>query len=277
AISPDGRLLAAGIDNLSIGIWNLDTGEKLHDLIRHDDRLRDVYFSPDGRLLASASWDRTVRLWDVASGEMIQTLRHGLGVNKIQFSPDGGQIAAGLLGGDIVIRDIRGDEPISIDLIGHRGDISSIAYSPDGRLLVSGSRDREMRIWNAQSGELLNTLEGHEGILTRVAVSADGSLLASGDQTGVVRIWGIYAPNTCVLTVLSEINLRTGAGERFAEGRPVIEGLTIRAIGVQSDDSGNRWWQTSSGEWIPERLAAFSESCLPEIDGSSDDGLELVP
>ena len=65
-------------------------------------------------------------------------------------------------------------------LAGHTGTVFSVAWSPDGQLLASGSSDNTVRLWNGQSGALLHTLEGHTGTVYSVAWSPDGQLLASG-------------------------------------------------------------------------------------------------
>ena len=66
---------------------------------------------------------------------------------------------------------------------------TSIVFSPDGRVLVSGSYDRTIRLWNIATGEQLGTLDGHTYSITSVAVSPDGSTIASGSFDGTVLLW----------------------------------------------------------------------------------------
>ena len=72
----------------------------------------------------------------------------------------------------------------------HSSVVNSVAYSPDGTKIISGSSDKTVKIWNANTGECLQTLEGHTEWVRSVAYSPDGTRIVSGSGDSTVKIWG---------------------------------------------------------------------------------------
>ena len=111
-------------------------------------------------------------------------------IEDIQFSPDNKLLAvAGSIG--VWIYDVDTDEELAL-LTGHTGTVTSIAFSPDGETLASGSWDYTIRLWNVSSFTLNRTLAGHTSGVTSVAFSSDGKTLASGSVDKTVRLWNVF-------------------------------------------------------------------------------------
>ena len=228
--SPDGNTIASASDDRTIRLWNVNTREHIKTLMGHADSVRRVVFSSDGETIASSSNDRTVRLWNANTGELIKTLTgHIENVNTLAFSPDGNTITSGsgqllyLGGGEdsgtCVGQEIRlwnaNTGELLKTLIGHTSVVNSVAFSPDGNTIASGSghwwgyegkasTGEEVRLWNANTGELIKTLTGHKDVVSSVAFSPDGNYIVSGDWSdwdgylssgtwsGEIRVWDAH-------------------------------------------------------------------------------------
>ena len=197
AISPDGQLLASGSLDETIKIWNLGSGELLHDLTGYSNPVRSVAFSPDGQLLASGSLNK-IEIWNLESGKLLRTLNgHSDPVMSVAISPDRQLLASGSDDKTIKIWNLGSGELLH-DLTGYSNPVRSVAISPDGQLLASGSWDGTIKIWNLESGKLLRTLSGHSSLVWSVAFSPDGQTIASGGGCSFsecnkdydIRIWG---------------------------------------------------------------------------------------
>ena len=202
AFSPDGQTIAIGSsytirgnDGGDLTLWNLETGTRLHTLVGHSYYISDVVFSPDGQTLTSASGEGTLRFWNVETGQLLYTSNdHTNGITDVAFTPDGRRLAT-----------VSGDSHAGTDPTLHLWDIGtrsllytmtghpfySVALSPDGQMLVSGSRNGAIGLWDINTGRLLRTLTGHNHTVAKILFSPDGQILASGSNDGVIGLWDI--------------------------------------------------------------------------------------
>ncbi|KAK3946936.1 hypothetical protein QBC32DRAFT_112172 [Pseudoneurospora amorphoporcata] len=282
AFSPDGQRLASGSWDETIKIWDPASGSCLQTLKGYSGTVYSVVFSPDGQRLASGLEDDTIKIWDPASGSCLQTLKgHSGTVYSVAFSPDGQRLASGSEDKTIKIWNPvsrRTWNPVSRriwdpasksclqTLKGHSGTVRSVAFSPDGQRLASGSEDKTIKIWDPASGSCLQTLKGHSGTVRSVAFSPDGQRLASGSEDDTIKIWdpvsGSCLQTIITSTLMTDISfdhtnryLRTNVGRikidtETIESQVILDNPKSHGYGLEQDSS----WITCNGQnvlWLP--------------------------
>ncbi len=198
AFSPDGCILASGIEDGTVKLWDFCSGD-FRTLQNPNFEFGEfglfntIAFSPDGHTLASGSPD--VMLWDITSGSLIRTLDVQYRITEcIAFSPIG-QILASSSPGRVFLWDFVSGKELQTLIVFPRTTegtlvIFGIAFSPDGRTLAAAGSD-VVKLFDVNSGVEIRTLEGHSAQVCSVAFSPNGRTLASGSWDNTVKLWDI--------------------------------------------------------------------------------------
>jgi WD40 repeat protein len=207
AWSPDDSLIVAGSANGSVQIWDVATEERIQRLEGHPLEVISVLWLPAENTVISGSIDASIRVWDVTSAEELQRLFDPdidssvrADVNGMVWSPLGDVIAVARQTGEISLLDTASWTFVKPFALEHEGWARAVAWSGNGEILLSGGEDTQVRVWDVNSGVLLNTLESHTNPIWALAWSPDGTRFVSGsgqydsdEGEHVIKIWAVGA------------------------------------------------------------------------------------
>lgn len=201
--------------------------------------LQDLAISPNGSLLATTGNDGMVRIFAAASGQEAHYIQAGDVTNDIPalglaFNPDGTRLVAGVAD-RALIWDTTTWQMIGT-LEGHTAQVLNVAFSPDGTLIATASRDGTARLWDAATRQERSRLEGHDGEVNAVAFSPDGRRIATASDDGLAIIWNVIS-RTEVLTLTGHLDSVTAVA--FSPDGTLIA--------TSSSDLTVRLWDATDG------------------------------
>jgi RNA polymerase sigma factor (sigma-70 family) len=202
--SSDGRLFAYGGEDHAIHLVEVHEGKEIRSHKGSFQHAISLRFSPDGKTLAGDIGTQELRLWEVDSGKEVARFpcfNEPVQPRPLAFSPDGKVFAAG-------VGNEKGIEGYFVQLwdtasgkewsrhTGHQEPVGAIAFSPDGKLVVSvpnyhGRKDNSVHVWEAATGRLIRRFEGHHSCVASVDFAPDGLSVASGSGDSTILLWDI--------------------------------------------------------------------------------------
>ena len=228
----------------------------------HARGINDVAWSPrTPNLIATASDDKTLRIWDVTRSQSIATANVGVGPSVDTSTgttvgedsdPDNantvGQPSAGTGSAPHIFNESL------VEFKGHSNFCFSVKFSPQGNLLVSGSFDETVKIWDVRTGECVSTLPAHSDPVTGVDFNRDGTCIVSSSHDGLMRIWDV-ASGECLKTIYADGNPPVTFVRYSPNGKYVLSGML---------DGKLRLWNVVGGKdyqsMMPESLMAKQRS-----------------
>ena len=199
-------MLVAGSDDGTVWMWNALKGQFMQVFAGHTGPVTAGRFSPDGRLLVSVSEDTSLRVWNPKTGAAVHTVHeprfHTEPVVALAMHGSRELCATGGIDGKVcIVQYIAGR--LLQTLTGHTDSVECVEWAVSGARkvppyantwLASGSVDGDARVWNSETGQLVQTLSGHEGAVVRLgftcsAANASVLLLLTASTDRTVRMW----------------------------------------------------------------------------------------
>ena len=188
AFSPDGKAVLTGSWDKTARLWDAATGQPIGPPMQHQGRVMAVAFSPDGKAVLTGSEDKTARLWDAATGQPIGLAIAAPGRGLCRGVQPGRQDRPHRQLGQDGAALGRGHRPAHRAAVTHQGEVSAVAFSPDGKAVLTGSDDKTARLWDAATGQPIGAADAPSGAVVPWR-SAPTARRAHRQRDNTARLW----------------------------------------------------------------------------------------
>ncbi len=186
--SANGQYLAAGAQEGRVLVWNAGNGTLMADIATPAAATAIALSNESAMKLAVAGADRQLRVFATADGTLLQQTAVDSPPRQVSFLPDNERMAVAHESG-VVAEYAFASPTVKRNMTGHSGGVFGLAFTSDGKTLVSASSDRTVRLWDTEAGRQIRTLSGHSGAVFGVALSADSSWIVSAGGDATIRLW----------------------------------------------------------------------------------------
>jgi WD40 repeat protein len=275
--APDGKTLAAGFDsNMVVKVWDVSGNERAHFIV--PELIGALAFSPDGQTLVVGCSDRSLSLWDPATGKEKRKLEgHKAPLKAAAFSPDGRFLATAagdtnpFLGrnpNDNIACEVKlwdgSGQPLG-DLRGPGAPIFCVAFSPDGKTLVTGGHDGKIKFWDPaerkhKAPDIPFCPEG----ITCLTFSRDGKYLVAGCRDGKFQVW-----DTTVSADTSSWKVAATVSKHESRVNTVTFSPSGKLLASTSDDGTAKLWDTDG--WAEKGMLRVDARAIFAADFGADD------
>uniref|UniRef100_A0A8C2ILW6 WD repeat-containing protein 48 n=1 Tax=Cyprinus carpio TaxID=7962 RepID=A0A8C2ILW6_CYPCA len=204
------RLFTAGRDSI-IRIWSVNQHKQdpyIASMEHHTDWVNDIILCCNGKTLISASSDTTVKVWNAHKGFCMSTLRtHKDYVKALAYAKEKELVASAGLDRQIFLWDVNtltaltasNNTVTTSSLSGNKDSIYSLAMNQTGTVIISGSTEKVLRVWDPRTCAKLMKLKGHADNVKSLLLNRDGTQCLSGSSDGTIRLWSL-GQQRCIAT-----------------------------------------------------------------------------